>query len=219
VPIRRPGPSTRSTQRGAMAADDTYGRLDGDDYPPTPWAGPSTCSAPPGASCAPSEKPRCHPAPIRRRTRCHSLYQLRIAARARELVDQGTSIEAACRGLLSRAPFIDSDAGLSSGNRSDPETTMVDRIALQAAIGNLTRDKHECLVMHQWTAIPSTRSPICSVSPRARSRAGSARPAKTSGTRSVTTSAREAREEARRRTPHRRVDQTLSDERVLEGAG
>lgn len=32
--------------------------------------------------------------------RRYSRYQLRIAARARELVDQGTSVEAACRIVI-----------------------------------------------------------------------------------------------------------------------
>jgi hypothetical protein len=43
-----------------------------------------------------------HPAALRRRTppRRYSRYQLRLAARARELVDSGTALDAACRIII-----------------------------------------------------------------------------------------------------------------------
>src|SRR6202451_4072009 len=69
--------------------------------PPTRWAGPPRCSAPPRASSPPAAKPPSTP-PLRSEGghRRYSRYQLRIAARARELVDHGTPIEAACRIVI-----------------------------------------------------------------------------------------------------------------------
>ncbi|WP_438944190.1 MerR family transcriptional regulator [Nocardia gipuzkoensis] len=66
--------------------------------PPTAWAGPQKSSAPPPPSCAASTllTPQRSPGGHRR----YSRYQLRIAARARALVDSGTPLEAACRIIV-----------------------------------------------------------------------------------------------------------------------
>ncbi|MEU0071819.1 MerR family transcriptional regulator [Streptomyces sp. NPDC006332] len=63
-----------------MTADDTFGRLDDDDYPAYTRL------------ITPLRSAGGH--------RRYSRYQLRIAARARELVDHGTPIEAACRIII-----------------------------------------------------------------------------------------------------------------------
>ncbi|MEU0401471.1 MerR family transcriptional regulator [Streptomyces sp. NPDC006197] len=54
------------------------------------------------ARSTPGEGVGCGIAPLRSEGghRRYSRYQLRIAARARELVDQGTPIEAACRIIV-----------------------------------------------------------------------------------------------------------------------
>lgn len=69
--------------------------------PRTPWAGPPPCSAPPPPSSAPLGENRLI-TPLRSEGghRRYSRYQLRVAARARELVDQGNPIEAACRIVI-----------------------------------------------------------------------------------------------------------------------
>ncbi|GHB47299.1 MerR family transcriptional regulator [Streptomyces viridiviolaceus] len=59
--------------------------------------------------------------------RRYSRYQLRIAARARELVDQGTAIEAACRIIiledqLEEAQRINEQLR-TQGGESQPKTT------------------------------------------------------------------------------------------------
>ncbi|MET8012889.1 sigma-70 family RNA polymerase sigma factor [Streptomyces sp. NPDC005271] len=50
-------------------------------------------------------------------------------------------------------PFNDSDTGMPCDGLDDSSTT-VDRIALYTAIGSLTRDKRECLVMHHVYGYP-----------------------------------------------------------------
>ncbi|MGW0811926.1 MerR family transcriptional regulator [Streptomyces viridiviolaceus] len=60
--------------------------------------------------------------------RRYSRYQLRIAARARELVDQGTAIEAACRIIiledqLEEAQRINEQLR-TQGGESQPKTTV-----------------------------------------------------------------------------------------------
>ncbi len=63
--------------------------------PPTPWAGPPKYSAPPRASCARDRRGSSHqPLLSAGRHRRYSCYQLPIAARARELVDHSTPVEA-----------------------------------------------------------------------------------------------------------------------------
>ncbi|MFF9453185.1 MerR family transcriptional regulator [Streptomyces flaveolus] len=89
-----------------MAADDTDGRLDDDDYPAyTMGRAADLLGTTRGFLRAIAEARVVTPLRSAVGHRCHSRYQLCIAARARELVDQGTCIEAACRGVLPRAPL------------------------------------------------------------------------------------------------------------------
>ena len=78
-----------------MTADDSFGRLDDDDYPAyTMGRAAEMLGTTQGFLRAIGEA---RSAGGHRR---YSRYQLRIAARARELVDQGTPIEAACRIVI-----------------------------------------------------------------------------------------------------------------------
>ncbi|MEV7401922.1 MerR family transcriptional regulator [Streptomyces sp. NPDC091267] len=84
-----------------MTADDSFGRLDDDDYPAyTMGRAAEMLHTTQGFLRAIGEArlitPLRSPGGHRRYSRC----QLRIAARARELVDAGTPIEAACRIVI-----------------------------------------------------------------------------------------------------------------------
>ncbi|MER5728341.1 MerR family transcriptional regulator [Streptomyces sp. NPDC002138] len=84
-----------------MTAEDSFGRLEDDDYPAYTMGRAADML---GTTqnflralgthrlITPLRSPGGH--------RRYSRYQLRIAARARELVDQGTPIEAACRIVI-----------------------------------------------------------------------------------------------------------------------
>ncbi len=68
--------------------------------PPTPWDGPPNARH---HTRLPASDPRARLiTPLRSEGghRRYSRYQLKIAARARELVDQGTPVEAACRIVI-----------------------------------------------------------------------------------------------------------------------
>jgi len=69
-----------------MTADDSFGRLDDDDYPAYTMGRAAEMLGTTQGSAGGHRR--------------YSRYQLRIAARARELVDQGTPIEAACRIVI-----------------------------------------------------------------------------------------------------------------------
>ncbi|MCM2416322.1 MerR family transcriptional regulator [Streptomyces sp. RKAG290] len=84
-----------------MTADDSFGRLDDDHYPAyTMGRAAEMLHTTQGFLRAIGEArlitPLRSPGGHRRYSRC----QLRIAARARELVDAGTPIEAACRIVI-----------------------------------------------------------------------------------------------------------------------
>ncbi|KIF72772.1 MerR family transcriptional regulator [Streptomyces sp. 150FB] len=84
-----------------MAADDFYGRLDDDDYPAyTMGRAAEILNTTQGFLRAIGEARLITPLRSAGGHRRYSRYQLRIAARARELVDAGTSIEAACRIVI-----------------------------------------------------------------------------------------------------------------------
>src|SRR6476646_5361814 len=88
-------------QRGDMTADDTNGRLDDDDYPAyTMGRAAEILGTTQGFLRAIGEARLITPLRSAGGHRRYSRYQLRIAARARELVDNGTPIEAACRIVL-----------------------------------------------------------------------------------------------------------------------
>ncbi|ALM40230.1 HspR, MerR family transcriptional repressor of DnaK operon [Streptomyces sp. FR-008] len=88
-------------QRGAMTADDSFGRLDDDDYPAyTMGRAAEMLGTTQSFLRAIGEARLITPLRSKGGHRRYSRYQLRIAARARELVDQGTPIEAACRIII-----------------------------------------------------------------------------------------------------------------------
>nr|BFE69978.1 hypothetical protein GCM10020092_032790 [Actinoplanes digitatis] len=69
--------------------------------PPTRWAAPRRSPAPRRTSCAAwTRKKLITPFRSVGGHRRYSRYQLRLAARAREMVDQGTALEAACRIII-----------------------------------------------------------------------------------------------------------------------
>ncbi|WP_121716307.1 MerR family transcriptional regulator [Streptomyces sp. E5N91] len=84
-----------------MTADDSYGRLDDDDYPAyTMGRAAEMLGTTPAFLRAVGEARLITPLRSEGGHRRYSRYQLRIAARARELVDQGTPVEAACRIVI-----------------------------------------------------------------------------------------------------------------------
>ncbi|MDT0405715.1 MerR family transcriptional regulator [Streptomyces edwardsiae] len=84
-----------------MTADDTFGRLDDDDYPAyTMGRAAEMPGTTQGFLRAIGEARLITPLRSAGGHRRCSRYQLRIAARARELVDHGTPIEAACRVII-----------------------------------------------------------------------------------------------------------------------
>ncbi|GGR31902.1 hypothetical protein GCM10010497_37900 [Streptomyces cinereoruber] len=85
-----------------MTADNPLGdRLDDDDYPAyTMGRAAEMLGTTPGFLRALGEARLITPLRSEGGHRRYSRYQLRIAARARELVDQGTPVEAACRIVI-----------------------------------------------------------------------------------------------------------------------
>ncbi|MFG3343834.1 MerR family transcriptional regulator [Streptomyces sp. NPDC048018] len=84
-----------------MTADTPYERLDDDDYPAyTTGRAAELLGVTPGFLRAIGEARLITPLRSPGGHRRYSRYQLRVAARARELVDQGTPIEAACRIVI-----------------------------------------------------------------------------------------------------------------------
>ncbi|MER7981340.1 MerR family transcriptional regulator [Streptomyces sp. NPDC095817] len=81
-----------------MTADDSFGRLDDDDYPAYTMGRAAELLGTTQGFLRPIGEARLI-TPLRSPGghRRYSRYQLRIAARAREIVDQGMPIEAACR--------------------------------------------------------------------------------------------------------------------------
>ncbi|MCZ4125850.1 MerR family transcriptional regulator [Streptomyces sp. H39-S7] len=81
-----------------MTANDPYGRLDDDDYPAyTIGRAADMIGTSPGFLRALDAARLITPLRSEGGHRRYSRYQLRIAVRVRELVDQGTAIEDACR--------------------------------------------------------------------------------------------------------------------------
>jgi DNA-binding transcriptional MerR regulator len=84
-----------------MTADDSFNRLDDDDYPAyTMGRAAEILGTTQGFLRAIGKARLITPLRSAGGHRRYSRYQLRIAARARELVDQGTPIEAACRIVI-----------------------------------------------------------------------------------------------------------------------
>ncbi|MFE2283490.1 MerR family transcriptional regulator [Streptomyces sp. NPDC059443] len=114
-----------------MTAENSLGRLDDDDYPAyTMGRAAEMLGTTPGFLRAIGEARLITPLRSEGGHRRYSRYQLRIAARARELVDQGTPIESACRIViledqLEEAQRINAEyrraAGTESGTDSGTE--------------------------------------------------------------------------------------------------
>ena len=84
-----------------MPRPDTGDRFDDEDYPAyTVGAAAEMIGATPAFLRALGEAKLIEPLRSEGGHRRYSRYQLRIAARARELVDEGTPIEAACRIII-----------------------------------------------------------------------------------------------------------------------
>ena len=84
-----------------MTAGDSYDRLDDDDYPAyTMGRAAEMLGTTQGFLRAIGEVGLITPLRSEGGHRRYSRYQLRIAARARELADQGPPIEAACRIVI-----------------------------------------------------------------------------------------------------------------------
>ncbi|MET9581916.1 MerR family transcriptional regulator [Streptomyces sp. NBC_00121] len=84
-----------------MTAEDPFGRLDDDDYPAyTMGRAAEILGTTPAFLRAIGEARLITPLRSEGGHRRYSRYQLKIAARARELVDQGTPVEAACRIII-----------------------------------------------------------------------------------------------------------------------
>jgi DNA-binding transcriptional MerR regulator len=84
-----------------MTADDTFGRLDDDDYPAyTMGRAAEMLGTTQGFLRAIGEARLIAPLRSAGGHRRYSRYQLRIAARVRELVGRGAPIEAACRVVI-----------------------------------------------------------------------------------------------------------------------
>ncbi|MFJ6635874.1 MerR family transcriptional regulator [Streptomyces sp. NPDC091376] len=84
-----------------MTADDSFDRLDDDDYPAyTMGRAAEMLGTTQGFLRAIGEARLITPLRSAGGHRRYSRYQLRLAARARELVDQGTAIESACRIII-----------------------------------------------------------------------------------------------------------------------
>ncbi|MFI5672847.1 MerR family transcriptional regulator [Streptomyces sp. NPDC051704] len=84
-----------------MTADDMLGRLDDDDFPAyTMGRAADMLGTTQSFLRAIGDARLITPLRSAGGHRSYSRYQLRIAARARELVDQGTPVEAACRIVI-----------------------------------------------------------------------------------------------------------------------
>ncbi|MEU8918770.1 MerR family transcriptional regulator [Streptomyces nigrescens] len=107
-----------------MTADDSFGCLDGDDYPAyTMGRAAEMLSTTQGFLRAIGDAHLITPLRSAGGHRRYSRYQLRIAARARELVDQGTPIEAACRIVILEDQLEEAQRINAEHRRSAPQHT------------------------------------------------------------------------------------------------
>ena len=84
-----------------MTAENSFGRLDDDDYPAyTMGRAAELLGTTPNFLRAIGEARLITPLRSEGGHRRYSRYQLRVAARARELVDSGVSVDAACRIVI-----------------------------------------------------------------------------------------------------------------------
>ena len=84
-----------------MPADDSFRRLDDDDFPAfTMGRAAEMLGTTPGFLRSLDEAKLITPQRSEGGHRRYSRYQLRLAARARELVDEGIGLDAACRIII-----------------------------------------------------------------------------------------------------------------------
>ncbi|MEV7570098.1 MerR family transcriptional regulator [Streptomyces tanashiensis] len=115
-----------------MTADSPLGdRLDDDDYPAyTMGRAAEMLGTTPGFLRAIGEARLITPLRSEGGHRRYSRYQLRIAARARELVDQGTPVEAACRIVILEDQLEEAQR-INAEYRRAAEQAQADRDAAQ----------------------------------------------------------------------------------------
>ncbi|PBD01917.1 DNA-binding transcriptional regulator, MerR family [Streptomyces sp. OV198] len=101
VPYGTRAPRCVPTTEVRMTAENSLSRLDDDDYPAyTMGRAAEMLGTTPAFLRAIGEARLITPLRSEGGHRRYSRYQLKIAARARELVDQGTPVEAACRIVI-----------------------------------------------------------------------------------------------------------------------
>jgi DNA-binding transcriptional MerR regulator len=106
-----------------MTADDSFDRLDDDDYPAyTMGRAAEILNTTQGFLRALGDARLITPLRSAGGHRRYSRYQLRIAARARELVDNGTPIEAACR-IVVLEDQLEEAQRINAGHRRATEAT------------------------------------------------------------------------------------------------
>ncbi|MCY0937578.1 helix-turn-helix domain-containing protein [Streptomyces sp. H34-S4] len=106
-----------------MTADDSYGRLNDDDYPAyTMGRAAEMLGTTQGFLRAIGEAGLITPLRSEGGHRRYSRCQLRIAARARELVDHGTPIEAACRIVILEGQLEEAQRANAENRAAGPLT-------------------------------------------------------------------------------------------------
>ncbi|MGR8012159.1 MerR family transcriptional regulator [Streptomyces hypolithicus] len=106
-----------------MTADVSFGRLDDDDYPAyTMGRAAEMLGTTPAFLRAIGEARVITPLRSEGGHRRYSRYQLKIAARVRELVDQGTTVEAACR-IVILEDQLDEAQRINEELRGSPSTS------------------------------------------------------------------------------------------------
>ncbi|GFE23656.1 hypothetical protein Sliba_41090 [Streptomyces nigrescens] len=101
VRVRHQGPMMYSPSEVQMTAEISHDRLNDEDYPAyTMGRAAEMLDTTPAFLRALGEAKLITPLRSEGGHRRYSRYQLRIAARARELVDQGTPVDAACRIVI-----------------------------------------------------------------------------------------------------------------------
>ncbi|MGY0065381.1 MerR family transcriptional regulator [Streptomyces sp. QTS137] len=112
-----------------MTADASLSRLDDDDYPAyTMGRAAEMIGASPGFLRAIGEARLITPLRSEGGHRRYSRYQLRIAARARALVDRGTPVEAACRIIILEDQLEEAQR-LNTAHRKTASAAQVDPAA------------------------------------------------------------------------------------------
>lgn len=107
-----------------MTTDDSIGRLDDDDYPAyTMGRAAEMLGTTPAFLRAIGEARLITPLRSEGGHRRYSRYQLRIAARAREIVDQGTPIDVACRIVILEDQL--EEAQRLTPNTADPQPSSI----------------------------------------------------------------------------------------------